>query len=267
MSETTAETITFGPPQEPAEAPIEEKPRDPQGRFVDRSTARLFELAREVGVPEDEIAASSPDELRSAIKTARLEQQVNSKFDSLSQAFEPKAAPQPAPVDDDKFDGEDDIAPQIVAALKKLKQENKALREEIANTERRRAAETFAQQADRAFADLGSDYEHLVGKGTRDDLDPKSNHMKRRQMVLDEAIELAGKNATGAQVLRKIKQAAEGLFGKAKPAPITRYTPEEWAEAGVALPSHRDDGLEDIPDGPGKAEAIVAAYLARNGKR
>jgi hypothetical protein len=250
--------IMFGLPQEP-EAPepkSEEKPRDTSGRFLDKATAKLHELAREAGVPEDEISSSSADELRNAVRLSQIEQ-------SLQKRWEPAPQSPPAPADD-KFEGEEEIAPQIVKILKNLRDENKALREEISNTERKRSAESFAQRADRAFADLGEAYADHVGKGSRDDLEP--DEVEMRQVLIKRAARLAGKNATEAQILKKVKAAAEGLFGK-KQAPAGRYTPEEWNGAGLASPTHRDDGMEEKPTNRAEAEAAIAAYLARTGKR
>lgn len=252
--------IMFGlPPEAPVEAPEEaavDKPRDNKGRFLDQATAKLHDLARDAGVPDDEIASSSPDELRNAVRLSQIEQ-------ALQKRWETPASPSPEPADD-KFEGEDDVAPQIVRQFKALRSELKALKEENAKLEQRRSAESFAQRADKAFADLGSEYESHVGKGSRDDLEPDEVDM--RQVLLKRAARLAGKNATEAQILKKVKAAAEGLFGK-KTAPAGRYTAEEWNEGGVAHPTGRDDGMEEKPTNRAEAEAAIAAYLARTGKR
>lgn len=269
------EQPTYGPAETP-EVPLEpvEKPRDDKGRFLDQATAFLRKQAEEAGLSQDEIATSSPAELRQAIKAAALEQKLNAKLEAIAQSVTQKAQP----VADEKWEGEDEIAEPIVKILKQQERKLKALEaenSELKAYQRNQATESFAQKADRAFNDLGEDFEHLVGKGSREDLKANSRELRIRQLLIEEASSLAGKDATPGQIAAKIKQAAESLF-KVKPkaqepeeeeeAGYGRITPKMWQEAALAKPSHRTDTSTELPR-DARAIAAVEAYFARNGKR
>lgn len=279
------EQYNIGDDPEPAPA----KPRDPvSGQFVKaQAPARLVGIARSLGISDEEIASSSVAELRETIQDIRLEQQFSQRSEQAQRAVErvpEKLVPLAAPAEEDKIPGEDDIAPQIVSILKDFRKEIKILREEnnqLKGHVQARAAESFAQKVDRVFADLGDSYEPFIGRGTKDELDPTSTEMLLRQAVLKDALALAGENASEAKVTSKIKEAALKRFGKLvgsnpktdkSPKPKSRPADEDsdlirqWADGGLARPTHRSGVGDDLPKGTARAEAAVADYLETNGR-
>ena len=101
-----------------------------------------------------------------------------------------------------EFDNKDDIAPEITAAIEKLNQHytdqlqqmnahyagqlaqfqqtTGELQSAIANN----GALEFESRFERMVADLGAEYEHLVGKGTGRQLDARSEPMANRNKVI-----------------------------------------------------------------------------------
>ena len=265
-------------PQDTYDIEAEPKPREPHaqrdpstGKFVSRSVhpSRLVKLARDLGISDDEIQSTSSAELREAINDVRLERQFSRRSEAVEQPLERPSIPE------DKWDGEDDIAPQIVQILKSLKGEIKSLKEEnnqLKAFTHSQAVESFTQKADREFSELGPAFESMIGKGTKSDLEPDSFQMVLRDALVKEAVKLAGKNATTDAIASKIKVAAklhlQGLTANPQEndsASSKRWTQSQWDEGALARPTQRHTG-DELPKGAERAELAVAEYLRVNGQ-
>lgn len=174
----------------------------------------------------------------------------------------------------------DELHPTIVAAFKKLGAEIQTLKGQLSGMgqrEQAREREGFQRRCDRAFAA----HEAVLGKGAFDELDPQGAELRRRRAVLDDV----ARDTSRIPFEKKIERAVQALFGAAAPEspPVAgaipfaqpaagvlprdaagkitgpRYTPEEWAAAATAQPTHRASPAK--PPGKDRATDFVREQM------
>lgn len=258
------------PPQEPAS----DRPRNADGTFKasPKHASFLVEVAKDHGFADDEIEAMTPAALgRLAHVLQRQELEHTRQALAESAIHETRGArpvvpdPEPKPEEELGLD-EAQYDPGLVGVLKKLHAENKALRGRLTEgeeREQRRAQSERSRAIDAAFAKLGPDFQEHFGEGDIFDLPMESAERAKREAV----VSLALQQKDGSLPAR-IAKVAKQLFGaKAKPTadPSAEYeavakpgkngkpriTPEQWREAGTAVPTQRKE--LDLPAGDDKA--------------
>ncbi len=245
--------------------PADSRARDEAGRFVKPThDANLIELALDLGVPQEEIDASSPTELTRLVKLLN-KQALRSRNATTEDARRPEP---PAPeFDDDSplgIEGEEEIAPQILKGMKAQRKELRELRQHIQAGERQRQDESNTAYADRMFSEHGDPAK--VGSGGVSALKANSPEQLLRLAAVDTAIRLAGQGATAAQQIAKLPEALKMLGAVKGAAPVTDPTAlelqarrEAWDQGGLRTPTHRKPREE--PFGPKRAARAVAAHL------
>lgn len=237
------DTVLAPPPPPPAAAA---KPAE-----TPKHDEFALSMARELGATQSQIDAMSPDELRGAIKYT-LAQRKNQP----AQAVEPAKPVVPAEEEFDfglskerlaEFDPDFYTAMKALAKKAKLAdaahEEVKKLKTEYETEKTERTKRQLYGQADKVF----SAREDVFGKGAPTDLtDPAQ--LARRRAAFNMAM---GPDADqGVPFPKRLQQAAETLFGPAKPAepvaPAKKATPADdyleqakaaWAAGTVAKPT------------------------------
>ena len=249
-------------------------PRAPDGKFVKPEEPQakhpgfLVQQALDFGIDESEMAEMSTPTLYKAVNRHLVrERQIAQSF-AKQRDLEGARVPQPAPappVEEDFDFGVDlsDFDPRLVAALKKAakapQDELKALRASVQEKEQRDAVREVSgniEMLDAAFAKLANP---LLGDGAGHTLaaDPsKKAEFQRRIAILNAAGITDVRQVNRLTIMKLLREANELLFGATTPAaadpyaaalngkPKPRVSPEEWAAAGVARPSHRNGSPE-----------------------
>lgn len=184
--------------------------------------------AEEAGFTAEDIEDFTPAQLRKAI--AANDRLVARQFRAANK--QAPATSEPEAVADEDDLSEDDFDPKLVKAFRKLRDENKALRE----AESRRSQERQVAELDAAFAALEN--ESWFGAGSGTELDPDSREGRRRNAVIREANEELARYAARKQrppaIKQLIAQAADAIYGTPN-----ELTPRQQA---VAKQPRRPDG-------------------------
>ncbi len=184
--------------------------------------------AEEAGFTAEDIEDFTPAQLRKAI--VANDRLVARQFRAANK--QTPATPEPEAVADEDDLSEEDFDPKLVKAFRKLRDDNKALRE----AESRRFQERQVAELDAAFAALEN--ESWFGAGSGTELDPDSREGRRRNAVIREANEELARYAARKQrppaIKQLIAQAADAIYG----------TPNELSprQQAVAKQPRRPDG-------------------------
>lgn len=260
--------------------------------------AYLVKQAQDHGYTDEEINEMSPGVLGKTVHQM-MQQQLSFRDEMLRarQVSEGEVrAPQPPAEEDIVLDfgadeegrplTEKDFGPGIVRAMKAQarlqRAETKKLQEALSERDKRdeqRDQQRAASIYDAAFASLGADYEHIVGKGPGRDMgDAQKAEYRRRIAILTEA-QADPRQLTVAQVKARVKSAADLLFppvrhepyaevGKPTPAKALppngvpakpRITEQEWEDAALSRPTARKG--DDLPNGEAKAVRNLTARM------
>lgn len=263
----SAATATSGPPAEAKDSPAPEE--QPQEAAKPNHPEALVRLAEDLGISSEEIETSSPEGLALAIRHIFRT--------TTAKQPEPKAeTPEPEPEIDLGLD-ESQYEPGLIGAMKKLARENaKELKavtaklEEYEKREQARDIEEKNRRIDGAFESLGPDFEAHFGKGSARELGRESPELARRFAVLSFANQMKG----DAPLEKKLQKAANLLY---QPSPKQQATTPpaaevekilaqrrgEWAEGGVARPTHRES--KELPKGPTRAKQTFNRELKAAG--
>lgn len=237
------DTVLASPPPPPAAAA---KPAE-----TPKHDEFALSMARELGATQSQIDAMSPDELRGAIKYT-----IAQRKNQPTQAAEPAKPVIPA---EEEFDFGvskerlNEFDPDLVNVMKSLAKRAKAaeaateevkkFKGEYEAEKTERAKRQVYGQADKVF----SAREDVFGKGAPTELTNPA-HLARRMAAINMAM---GPDADqGVPFPKRLQQAAETLFGPAKPAepvaPAKKATPADdyleqakaaWAAGTVAKPT------------------------------
>lgn len=289
------------PEAEVVQAPVEPEPSQPQ------HSPRLIRLAGQLGIKTDNL---SPDELQDEIdlETAYIarERRDRQNFfdDQASRQRQQAVPPQPVAqvVEEDPLDGDfSELGPDLQkfiggvrSKLKKTEEENKALREALGGVEGKvqtREAVTAVEVLDGAFAALGEKYVPLFGDSLAQDIIGTEEMERRNAMLAIAGIDPKNLTDTKAGLTRRLKAAADKMYGKvlkdpepakavetapaktetgpytAKPngtAPVNRIRDangqfiDKWMQAPLAAATNR--GHQE-PRGDSRAKQVVAEGL------
>ncbi len=126
----------------------------------------------------------------------------------------------------------------------------------------RKETESLTRQIDRAF----ESHKDRVGEGNFADLEPEGYYMTVREGIL----KIAKKDQNGT-VKQRIDRATEKFFNersaKSSSTPATKpvVSPEEWAAAGLARPTHR--APDEVPGVRKATRNLEAALAERRGSK
>ncbi len=268
-------------PAKPAPAVVPaaaEPPPKPEAKPAPAHTHSkvLLRAAMEAGISEDEIGDTPSADLWQYVQGLRADRERDreravgtdrrvspSAPASQSATVEPVAEPEFAL--DWGTDVDDLIDPEVRTRIDKaVKQALKPLQERIeqlTHFERGRQQESQFSKLDQMFADLGTSYEAVLGKGRRDDFDPSAPEMTRRAAVIQAADRIVKSQGDKPNYKAAFAQAARDLFGGIAPAAAVTPAParskvaraadgtftktaedaviEEWEQAAVARPTNR----------------------------
>ena len=259
----------------------------------------LIEQAYDLGISEEDIQALSPDALGRACRQLTKQQQLMRQENSRARAVDlpPTQPAQPAAGSDPwaNFNFAE-VHPSIAAVLQSQRDEIaklKGIETEFRQDKEQRVQSERQQNHDMiddAIADLvsklGPDGARLYGTKPGRAMDVNSDEWRRRLAIL----QCGGVDVTKVNSGRIYNQVARGhqvLFGAAsgngngqKPAAAAapenpyaqpprpgvqgaqgaqRFTPDQWAQGGLAMPTDRQD--VPIPEGPDRAVANLTARL------
>lgn len=230
----------FGPPDEeevpeaaPAPAPKAKAPATPEKPVVSPSLRRL---AKQVGIEDEDIDLSSPEQIQDAIFFIQ-------ERDRLHAANAKNVATKPVEEDDDpeltELDASLALDPKFKNYLKskssKSAKEIKALKDALAAQEKReqdRLTVAGIDAFDEGLESLGEEYKSIVGEGGYAAMKKDSEEYAARAAIFKLAgIDFA--TDSPATIKRKGAKAAKILFGKfaAKKAASAPVEPEEEDEA------------------------------------
>lgn len=272
------------------EAPTESRPTPPKdpatGRFISKHNALLLRVAKEEGFSEDEAeSVDSPTlerylserrQTRVALETARATRETKPTIEQ-----EP-IVPVDESLDWGEVDGErlrdDDINPGIVKFRRDAEAriaQLEAVVKSLMDAEHGRQAERTGDQIDDVFASLGEPFQAVFGKGNRKSLPPTSPEFLRRKAIYDQAVAQVGPKGTIGDLVKKIPEVAQLMFG------ITAAAPKEpekkngsnghtelaerqsvWKVAGAAIPTQRASSPK--PKGEDRAVDAVTNFLKTN---
>ncbi len=250
-------TIAVAPPPEtPAVAPVDDRPRNPDGTFkkIHQHESYVVQAARSFGYTDDEIAETAPTQLHREVtkiyqnrESMRQIAATQKTMDASTQRTQEAVAAIP-PEDDfeipaDELEGLAITNPGLAKLFKKLPKalkdtikENADLKSRLEAREKhdveRENRTTFAM-VDDAFESLGEKGAEWFGKGDMASLvdpatqKPLGQEAMRRNIVYASAGILAGD--TAKTIERKIASAAklfvrESVAAPAKPAEVNPYT-------------------------------------------
>jgi len=283
------------------QAPVEPEPVAPT------HSPRLLRLSRELGInPEgmtsDELQDAIDDEARLIAREKRSRQGF---FDDQAAKQRQQAPVVQAPViEEDPLDIDvSELGPELQkfiagvrSEVKKTKDENKSLREALGGVEGKvqtREAVTAVEVLDGAFAALGDKYIPLFGDSLAQDITGTEEMERRNAMLAIAGIDPKNLSDTKAGLTRRLKAAADKMYGKvlkdpepaptqdvvkapvktetgpytAKPngtAPVNRLRDEngkfidKWMQAPLAAATNR--GHQE-PRGDSRAKQVVAEGL------
>jgi hypothetical protein len=239
--------------------------------------AHVVELARELGLSDDQISAATAADLNAYVTRASaqnlrtLRQHIYDSQAHAAPAAKSKARERLTAL---KADGSYDAA--IVEALEALADEGdekiatiRQLQAELTgvkeNTARQQAME-FARRMDAAINAIGRP--DLFGKGSYADMDPKSRQAKRRYALAEQAV----KDQGASSLKRKVKSAFEDIYADDEPAETPKKAPAtraekvkaKWDNGGLARPTARRGGAE--PPSADKAKKSVKELLRSFGQ-
>ena len=268
------------PPAKPPAAPPASPPPPPA---KPQHSKRVLRMATDLGIPQAEIDAASPEDLddrvyvenREAIariQTARGQDQVAAGGAGRQTPAEGGGQQQPPPPAESKFEleleGKDTYDPDLIAAVEKMAggfmKEIADLKAQLGGVVQRDVAkerETAFETVDRVFAARPA----VFGAGKRSEIGKDSAELARRMAVLQMVDGMKGSEP----LEQKLALAADRLFGPAAPAsppPAPRRpapSKEKWKEGGLAAPTQRDHA--DEPKGETRATKAVAAKLSELG--
>lgn len=253
----------------PAPAPL--PPRDPDtGRFLKPGThsPRLVKMARDLGLTDDAISETTPEDLRFLVSEAQAERREATRAAAWQEmlagrAPTPSAEPPGSPEPSDALGiNEAEYDSGIVGVLKSLKAEIKSLKAELSQVQghvRAQAQEATAVTIDKAF----EKHKGVFGEGRGRDLKKGSAELFKRQM----ALHFLDAHPSEEPLQERIDKAVQVLFAqnaveaapKAPEAPRTSPDAEAWSRAGLAVPTQRSGSAE--PDGVAKARKAVKAQI------
>lgn len=255
----------------------------------------LVEFAKEFGFSDEDLAATSTEDLGRNVAILRSRdqarhQQLMTEFRVTNQ---PAAAPPPPPAPEPEPEvnlgiDESQYSPEIVALVKKVAgdgvKENRRLQKELHEVRQQTAQmqqTATANHLDAAF-DLVEGFDHVYGKGSGSELelsDPVSiNHRIDTIKAVAHINKIDPYRISAKALAKKIQDYSDGLYKSNKPAAAAppahdpyagagtteegnghakRFTAEQWAAAGTSKPTARVAASE--PDGTDKAVAAVAA--------
>lgn len=209
---------------EKAEPKADPKPEKP------RHNEELVELALEFGATEAEIEQVTPARLKAWVRGQIAERR--------GARPEPKKDEPKDDVIEFELDGKkqslkaDDWDPNVVALLRSMQAQNKALAEKFEAQEKahqQSQAAALWESVEDGFESLDA---AIFGKGRYADLDQKSIEFQRRAMLYS----AAGIQPTDTPKQVKAKLAAKAVLFGASPAPSPKVEPEK------AEPDHEDRG-------------------------
>ena len=285
-------------PESAPPAPLSSRPRDPEtGQFVPaepkpEKSPRLIRQAARLGFSTQEIQDLSAEELETRVEAIhehvlREHQQATYQRD-VRQATQPRtfeSDPDNRPLIGEPdarrpdefrlFEEEDQLHPDIVSGTKKLhglitaqEKRIKALEDmvqQLGQREMARVNETRNQTIDRVFNSL-NEYQDVLGQGNYADLKAKApDALSRRIAVLAIAErEMKDKKISLEQALRDTVKTLYPRGSKPEPASNgNRISPEQWEQAALAAPTHRDS---EEPKGERRAAKAVARFLREKGE-
>lgn len=214
-----------------------------------KHSATVLRAARQLGVSEARIAASTPEQL-DALTESLLEQR-QAEYEAAEAARtrqQPAAAVEEEDIPDYDF-GEDldaDIAKRINAGIKaqakavaaRENAKTQAAIAELRQAEQSRQSRANAKVIDKGFAKINSP---LLGGSAELHEITDAMVVKRRKIVVDSIV---ADPIKGLSIADAIAQRCTELFGvaasetpPAKNGKKPVVTPEQWAEAGVARPT------------------------------
>jgi hypothetical protein len=262
--------------------------RNPDGTFAPKAPAHpdwLMQQAAELGMAEDEMAELPTSALTRQVSRLYRERAVFAgelaKARTLADSTVRQPAPPQPPADDLGLTPEEEaeIAPSILATLKRQAKENRQLKEQlgqVVETQKKTQESAIDMQIDAGFEALPAEYKAVIGEGAMSDLTDQEAREARA------AIYVRASRIQQGSWKARIAQAAKFIYGRVlKPAaPATpadpsayaaaaaerpangRITPEAWAAAGAARPTQRKE-IDDEPPGEAKAIKNLSAKLAK----
>lgn len=262
----------------------------------------LVSRALKAGVKQEDIDATSTEDLREEL----FEIYRTGAFYDPTKASASPGAPTPPPAKpalepeaakpvELKLDWSNDevLDPDVrssidkaVTGLVKPLLDKIALLEErggrLEQVEKHRQIQTEFGLIDTTFASLGAEFEGVFGKGAREDLDPESAEMDRRDVVVRKARQQLTPTTTPRQYQQILATVARKMFGglvqhqaaAAEPvrtatpaverdAETGRFTAKDFARGAVAAPTNRNGAPE--PKGETRAARAIADLVRDRG--
>lgn len=285
-------------PAKPASPSLPKAPAASETPPAPKHSRRVEQMARDLGISQAEIDASTPDELDAAVyhanRALHLERERQYREASQHQAVAGRQPPTP-PAEEDLPWGDiqdpdtgarrqakdSDIAEPLVRVLRQQDRAIKELQRQLAHLQQRdqsRENETRSERIDRFFA--GQD-KSLFGEGPLADLPEDSPERERRLAVWgrsaraargDEAAAIRGLGASLKVLYPGAAPSAAASSAAAPPAPEKprdangRYTKEQerWLDGPVARPTHRGNAEE--PLGKQRATNKLASLMDEAGQ-
>lgn len=253
------------------------------GRFLPaQKSPVLIRRAQEMGLSDAEIddldVASLDTLVWHLARTHRETQRAASHDEIRREALEKKQPPAQAQAgqEDPISDlGQElaDFDPALTRIFQRQQEMLKGLRAELDQIKQFTQSQqqrSLAEQIDGAFQRLGRP--EIFGTGRRSELREGSPELSRRMAVLQVA-----QGQTSGSVEERIGKAIEILYGRTsaeepedqgqqprRSAQPERYTAQQWAEATLARPTHRQPSAE--PPGDRKAVRTAARKLQEMGE-
>lgn len=275
----------------------DETPRGPDGRFLPRApeappepakpkhSPRLVRMAKDLGMAPEDIDALSADDLENEVYILQRElaavvasNRANNYVKQPEDPLAPDTKPRPANKDEQPKDEFALDLPEFVDAdlANVLKSAFGAQAKRIAELENhvkhlygaeiRRQHETRNQTIDRVFDEFADPATFGKGPGARMTAD--SPEFMRRRALLSVVQLMAKEPGTLEDKMHKVRATLYPTQAKAtatpapepEPAPTngSRITPEQWNEAALAQPTHRE--MRE-PKGERRAVKAVAAKM------
>lgn len=271
--EATEPTTTPAPAVETSEAPAaeakSERPRDPStGRFLPRDIIPeapesasapappahsnwLVQRALDLGMSDDDIRHTPNAELHQIVLAQMQSDKQFVKDHGIEQAINRNKVP------DLQLD-ENEINPQIISAIKAIREENQQLRDQLEQVKRGQQAQV-AETVSGCFQSAFDSDPDLFGAGSNHDIPKGSAEYIRRSAMIETVKKMPARNLQ--ELTRNINTVKAKLFGTTEAPSTGKHTvsPEEWARAGMAKPTNR---IVNLPKGDKRAINGVAERLS-----
>ena len=238
----------------PAETAAAAAQRDPDtGRFVATKhthSRRLTQMALDLGLAQQTIDETPTEHLDDLVY------HLNSKVIALHEQFRretpreyPRQAAAPAlPTPEPEPEIDPEVHPSIAAELMRLREKTRkldAMEQEFGQLRQREQVREQQSTTDRLDTWFARQADALLGQGRAHELRPDSDEFQDRMSLIRRAEADSSPGTLEQKMDRAYKRFKERFGAKppAEPEPTaTRYSPEEYAAAGLARPTRRGGG-------------------------